>query len=149
MPTIEADPTQMRQLMQNLISNSLKFQNPDEPLIVKIQSRIFEDYTVDDGGGATHAAKMLEFTVEDTGIGFDEIYCDRIFKVFQRLHGRDQYAGTGLGLAVCRKIVERHNGTITAKSKPGQGAKFIVTLPSKLPEGESTEWNYTAGLLQS
>ena len=134
LPTIEADPTQMRQLLQNLISNALKFQKPGEPPFVKIKSQLFEDYLEDDTGSA-HAEKMLELTVEDTGIGFDESYGDRIFKVFQRLHGRNEYAGTGLGLAVCRKIVERHNGTITAKSKPDQGAKFIVTLPLRLPEG--------------
>lgn len=152
LPTIDADPTQMRQLLQNLISNALKFHKPDEPIVVKVKSRILDDYILDDdrddavGAGV---AKMVELTVEDTGIGFDETYSDRIFKVFQRLHGRDQYSGTGLGLAVCRKIAERHNGTITAKSKPGQGAKFIVTLPWNHTEGESTLWNNTASLLRS
>ena len=152
LPTIDAGPTQMRQLLQNLISNALKFHKPDEPIVVKVKSRILDDYILDDdrddavGAGV---AKMVELTVEDTGIGFDETYSDRIFKVFQRLHGRDQYSGTGLGLAVCRKIAERHNGTITAKSKPGQGAKFIVTLPWNHTEGESTLWNNTASLLRS
>lgn len=148
LPTIEADPTQMRQLLQNLISNALKFQKPGEPPLVKIKSQLFEDYSEDDSGAA-RAEKMLELTVEDTGIGFDESYGDRIFKVFQRLHGRNEYDGTGLGLAVCRKIVERHNGTITATSKPDQGAKFIVTLPLKLPEGGRAECNYTEDLLRS
>ena len=69
--------------------------------------------------------------MQDNGIGFDEKYLDRIFDVFQRLHGRNAYQGTGVGLAVCKKIVERHEGTITATSKLGQGAKFIVTLPVK------------------
>ena len=148
LPTIEADPTQMRQLLQNLISNALKFQKPGEPPFVKIKSQLFEDY-LDDDSGAVRAEKMLELTVEDTDIGFDESYGDRIFKVFQRLYGRNEYADTGLGLAVCRKIVERHNGTITAKSKPDQGAKFIVTLPLKLPKGASSEWKNTVGLSQS
>ncbi len=67
--------------------------------------------------------------MEDNGIGFNEKYLDRIFNVFQRLHGRSEYDGTGIGLAICRKIVERHQGSITAKSEPGRGAKFIVTLP--------------------
>jgi signal transduction histidine kinase len=67
--------------------------------------------------------------VEDNGIGFDEKYLDRIFNVFQRLHGRAQHEGTGMGLAICRKIVERHGGTISARSKPGRGSAFIVTLP--------------------
>ncbi len=69
--------------------------------------------------------------MEDNGIGFDEKYLDRIFQPFQRLHGRSQYEGTGMGLAICRKIVERHGGTITAKSTPGKGATFIITLPVK------------------
>ena len=72
---------------------------------------------------------MYQVVVQDNGIGFDEKYCDRIFQVFQRLHGRSEYDGTGIGLAICRKIVERHQGSITAKSQPGQGAKFIVILP--------------------
>ncbi|UCG81603.1 MAG: ATPase, partial [Desulfobacterales bacterium] len=71
--------------------------------------------------------------VEDNGIGFEEKYLDRIFGVFQRLHGRGQYDGTGVGLAICQKIAERHGGRITAKSSPGQGATFIVTLPVKQP----------------
>jgi signal transduction histidine kinase len=68
--------------------------------------------------------------ISDNGIGFDEKYLDRIFEVFQRLHGRDEYEGTGVGLAICRKIVERHRGSISAKSQPGQGATFEVTMPS-------------------
>jgi signal transduction histidine kinase len=71
----------------------------------------------------------VRITVADEGIGFDRKYLDRIFQVFQRLHGRDQYEGTGVGLAICRKIVERHGGTITASSSPGKGAIFRVTLP--------------------
>jgi signal transduction histidine kinase len=77
-----------------------------------------------------------EIVVEDNGIGFDEKYLDRIFNVFQRLHSRSEYEGTGMGLAICRKIVEQHNGSITAKSQLGQGAKFIVTLPSIATKGE-------------
>jgi light-regulated signal transduction histidine kinase (bacteriophytochrome) len=73
--------------------------------------------------------------VEDNGIGFDEKYTDKIFAVFQRLHGRSEYEGTGVGLAVCRRITDRHHGTILARSKPGQGATFIVTLPVNRPKG--------------
>jgi signal transduction histidine kinase len=72
-----------------------------------------------------------QITFEDNGIGFDEQYAERIFGAFQRLHGRQEYEGTGIGLSVCRKIVERHGGIIEAKSSPGKGAKFIVTLPVK------------------
>jgi light-regulated signal transduction histidine kinase (bacteriophytochrome) len=74
--------------------------------------------------------------VTDNGIGFDEKYLDRIFNVFQRLHARNEYEGTGVGLAVCRRIVERHHGTITAKSSPGQGSTFIITLPVQQAAGE-------------
>jgi signal transduction histidine kinase len=74
-------------------------------------------------------ARRCELRAEDNGIGFDEKYVDRIFNLFQRLHGQGKYQGTGIGLAICRKIVERHGGVITARSKPGQGTTFFVTLP--------------------
>jgi light-regulated signal transduction histidine kinase (bacteriophytochrome) len=78
---------------------------------------------------------MWHFFVADNGIGFDEKYLDRIFTVFQRLHGRNVYEGTGVGLAVCRRIAERHNGSITAESEPGHGATFIVKLPANQHKG--------------
>lgn len=117
LPVIEADPTQMHQLLQNLISNALKFRREGERPVVRIRAEL--------------SAQQCQLRIEDNGIGFDERYLDRIFMPFQRLHGRDQYGGTGIGLAVCRKIVERHGGSITANSAPGQGATFIVTLPVK------------------
>jgi signal transduction histidine kinase len=80
--------------------------------------------------------RLCEITVEDQGIGFEKKYLDRIFAPFQRLHGRGEYEGSGIGLAICRKIVERHGGTITALSTPGQGASFIVTLPYRQAKGE-------------
>lgn len=118
--TITADPPQMRQLLQNLIGNALKFHRPQEPPFVKIYSEISRV-----AGGLEHC----QIIVEDRGIGFDEKYLSRIFNIFQRLHGRSEYEGTGIGLAICRKIAERHHGSITATSFPNQGAKFIVTLP--------------------
>jgi light-regulated signal transduction histidine kinase (bacteriophytochrome) len=115
LPTIDADGLQMRQLFQNLIANALKFHRPGVPPVVTV-----------DGGAHGDEVTIL---VSDNGIGFDEKYLDRIFAIFQRLHGREEYEGTGIGLAVCRKIVERHSGTITARSTPGEGTTFVVTLP--------------------
>ncbi|NHC37219.1 response regulator [Scytonema millei] len=127
LPTIHADPLQMRQLLQNLIGNAIKFRRKNELPCVKIYSQI-----IDNREQLTENllnTYLCQITVEDNGIGFDRKYCDRIFQVFQRLHGRSEYEGTGIGLAICRKIVERHGGSITAESTPSQGAKFIVTLP--------------------
>ena len=133
LPVIEADGLQMRQLMQNLISNALKFHKPEEPPVVKVESR-FINSTNGTGDQQLSEAKLCELTVQDNGIGFDEKYADRIFGIFQRLHGRSAYEGTGIGLATCRKIAERHGGSIEAKSAPGEGATFIVTLPVKRNE---------------
>jgi light-regulated signal transduction histidine kinase (bacteriophytochrome) len=127
LPQIEADPLQMRQLLQNLMGNGLKFRRPGVAPVVKVAARVTRN-------GDQHAC---ELTVEDNGIGFEEVYLDRIFNVFQRLHGRNEYEGTGMGLAICRKIAERHGGSITAKSQPNMGARFIVTLPMQQPKRES------------
>jgi len=128
LPTIDADPTQMRQLMQNLIGNALKFTRDGEPPHVRVFA---EPEPVTDADSQTRAVSQTRILVADNGIGFDEKFSDRIFEVFQRLHGRDEYTGTGIGLAVCRRIVERHGGTIAARSKPEQGATFVMTLPTK------------------
>lgn len=88
-------------------------------------------------GGSNDDGEMTYY-VKDNGVGFDEKYLDRIFRIFQRLHCRQEYEGTGVGLAVCRKIVVRHGGTITARSQPGQGATFIVSLPCKQANGTET-----------
>jgi PAS domain S-box-containing protein len=117
MPIIEADETQMRQLFQNLIGNALKFRDQNKPLI-----RVY-------GQVADHG--FYEIFVKDNGIGFGPEYAERIFIPFERLHGRSEYEGTGMGLAICRKIVERHGGTIRAESEPEKGATFIVRLPLK------------------
>lgn len=118
LPTLDADKTQMRQLLQNLIGNALKFHKKEEPPVVAVRGkRLDENY--------------CEITVEDNGIGFDEKYLDRIFVPFERLHGRGEYDGTGIGLAVCQKVAKRHGGQITAKSVVGKGSVFIVQLPYK------------------
>ncbi|MEM6752461.1 MAG: PAS domain-containing protein [Cyanobacteria bacterium P01_C01_bin.38] len=130
LPTIKADPLQMRQLLQNLISNALKFHVHNESLIVKIYSKKLVDIDKYKDENQQLHPEHYQIIVEDNGIGFDEKYLDRIFNVFQRLHGRTEYEGTGMGLAICRKIVERHQGSITAKSEPGKGASFIVMIKS-------------------
>ena len=117
MPKVMADATQVRQLIQNLVVNALKFQRPGTRPHVVIEGR-----TTDHGD--------CEISVRDNGIGFDEKYLARIFRPFQRLHGRSEYEGSGMGLAICRKVVARHGGTITAHSRPGEGSTFVVTLPA-------------------
>jgi len=134
LPTIDADAIQMRQLLQNLIGNALKFHQQQVP-VVKIYSKILEDWQSHNSKESLDA-QLCEIIIEDNGIGFDEKYLDRIFNVFQRLHNRTQYEGTGMGLAICRKIAERHGGSITATSKPMEGAKFIVKLPIKHNRGD-------------
>jgi two-component system, chemotaxis family, sensor kinase Cph1 len=127
LPTLDTDPNQIRQLFRNLIENALKFRSERKPLI-KIFSKI-----VDDPGrsGIRIGKQHCDIFVGDNGIGFDERYLDRIFTLFQRLHGRSAYEGTGMGLPVCRRIVERHGGSIRAESEPGKGSTFIIRLPVK------------------
>jgi signal transduction histidine kinase len=137
LPTIEADPVQMRQLFQNLISNALKFHRSEEQQVIKVYSQKLESEEMPAGGSPT--LEWFQIIVEDNGIGFEEKYLDRIFNVFQRLHTRSEYEGTGMGLAICRKIAERHGGCITGKSTLGQGANFMVTLPKQQRKGENIE----------
>ena len=129
LPEIDADRLQMNQLLQNLIGNGLKYRRDDVAPVIKVY-----------GGFANgNEGDFCQINVEDNGIGFDEKFLDRIFTLFQRLHGRGDYEGTGIGLAVCRKIVQRHGGSVTAKSTPGQGSRFMVTLPTKQSEVEKVE----------
>lgn len=132
LPTIDADPVQMRQLFQNLIANALKFHRADVAPVVKIE--IVENFIDSDAPKRQSLESMVTIAVADNGIGFEERYLDRIFTPFQRLHGRNEYEGTGIGLAVCRKIAERHGGALTAKSEPGSGSTFYITLPLKQNE---------------
>ncbi|MGH8488166.1 MAG: sensor histidine kinase [Gammaproteobacteria bacterium] len=127
LPTIEAEPLQMRQLLQNLIGNGLKFHRQGEPPVVRISGRLL-DPSDPPAEAPAPGPRRCEIQVQDNGIGFEEVYSERIFELFQRLHGRDEYEGTGMGLAICRKIVTRHGGTISAHSAPGQGTTVIVTL---------------------
>lgn len=134
LPTIDADPVQMRQLLENLIVNSLKYRREGVPPVVRIFSQMLDDPGGESTGESVPAPPLCQISVEDNGIGFDEKYLDRIFTVFQRLHVKGEYEGTGVGLAICRKIVERHGGTITARSTPGQGSTFVVTIPLTQPK---------------
>lgn len=117
LPSIYAERHQMLQLFQNLIGNALKFSKNDERPVVKVRAELTED------------KKWRRILVQDNGIGFEEKYLDRIFVPFQRLHGRFEYEGTGIGLAICKRIAEHHGGQLSAKSEPGEGATFVVTLP--------------------
>ncbi len=116
LPTVAAEQTQMRQLFQNLIGNALKFRKPDVAPVISVQ--------------ATRRGTAWRIVVTDNGIGFHPKYEDKIFTVFQRLHSRDEYEGSGIGLSVCRRIVERHDGAMSASGSPGEGATFTVTLPA-------------------
>jgi light-regulated signal transduction histidine kinase (bacteriophytochrome) len=127
LPTVEADALQIRQLAQNLISNAVKFRREGVTPIVRV--------TGDVRGGKARIA------VADNGIGFEPRYAMRIFRVFERLHGRTSYPGTGIGLALCRKIAERHAGGIIAESTPGEGATFTVTLPVRQFKDSNSQRN--------
>jgi PAS domain S-box-containing protein len=122
LPSVYADATQMRQLLQNLLANALKFHRAGVPPVVRVSSR------------ALPGGDRFEIRVQDRGLGFEQQYAERIFGMFQRLHGRSEFEGTGIGLAICRKIVDRHDGTIVATGAPGEGAVFTITLPYRQPE---------------
>jgi signal transduction histidine kinase len=115
LPEVMADSSQMMQLFQNLIGNGIKFKGAEPPRVYISASRNGKEWT---------------FSVRDNGIGFEPQYAERIFAVFQRLHSRDEYQGNGIGLAICRKIVERHHGRIWAESQPGSGTTFYFTMPA-------------------
>jgi signal transduction histidine kinase/DNA-binding LacI/PurR family transcriptional regulator len=116
LPAINADPTQMRQLFQNLIGNALKFHKPNEPPVIRV-------YSANDA-----PARCRTIIVEDNGIGIEAKDHGKIFGVFRKLHGKGRYEGSGIGLAICKKIMERHGGTIRVESRPGEGTRFIVDL---------------------
>ncbi|OFI35345.1 sensor histidine kinase [Alteromonas lipolytica] len=129
LPVMQADASQMNQVFLNLLSNALKFIQPEQPVHIKITC---EDVSqpVAESLHLQPGLKWFKLTVQDNGIGFEQTFADKIFAPFQRLHGRSEYKGTGIGLAVCRRIVERHNGTIQAFSEPGQGARFDLYMPA-------------------
>jgi signal transduction histidine kinase len=133
LPTIDADALQMRQLLQNLIGNALKFRRLDTLPRVQVSAQILPAPL--SANGDSQLGLVCELSVQDNGVGFEPAYAERIFELFQRLHGRGEYEGTGMGLAICKKIAERHGGSIAATSEPGEGAKFTVKLPVSQSQG--------------
>jgi len=134
LPTIDSIPSQLRQVFQNLIGNALKFSNNTKSPLIEITSELIETKSFD--GNPSPDGKYCRIIVKDNGIGFDEVYLDRIFIIFQSLNDRQTYEGTGIGLAIAKKIIEKHNGLITAKSEVGKGASFIMVLPLEFQESK-------------
>jgi light-regulated signal transduction histidine kinase (bacteriophytochrome) len=119
LPTLAVIPFQIRQLFFNLFNNTLKFSLPERPPVLRIMYTL-----VPAPAGGVH-----RITFSDNGIGFEQAHSDKIFQVFQRLHSQEKYAGTGIGLAICKKIMSNHQGTITATGREGEGATFVLEFP--------------------
>jgi len=128
-PVLNGVPSQLRQVFQNLIGNALKFSRQETHPLIEITSEIVAERNFD--SAISPEGNFCRITVKDNGIGFDERYLDKIFVIFQSLNDRSQYEGTGIGLAIAKKIIEKHNGLITATSEPGVGSRFIIILPLK------------------
>lgn len=129
LPLIEAVPGQIRQVFQNVITNALKFSKKEEPNAIQIScERVAK---MDLNAEPDPAGGYFKFVITDNGIGFDEVYLDKIFSIFQRLHSKEEYQGTGIGLAIVKKIVEKHKGYITARSSENNGATFVIFFPEK------------------
>ena len=131
LPSVEVVPEQIAQVFQNIISNALKFSKKDVQPLLKITSEIIQEKNADSKPAVKGKYCRIIFT--DNGIGFNDIYIDKIFNMFQRLHSRTEYKGTGIGLSIAKKIIENHNGLITAKSEENEGSRFIIILPVKQP----------------
>jgi len=130
LPTVMGDATQLVQLFQNLIGNAIKFHSAQPPRI-HISARQTSEVSpsTPERSGVGETSKVCEFSVRDNGMGIEPQYYDKIFVIFQRLHGNQEYPGTGIGLATCKKIVLRHGGRIWVKAEPGQGSTFYFTIP--------------------
>jgi len=127
LPVAEVVPGQMRQVFQNILGNALKFSRPSVPAFISISAdRVLAP---DANSPVDEHGPYCRISIRDNGIGFDEAFLPKIFTIFQRLHSRKEYDGTGIGLAICKKIVEKHGGIITAKSRENEGATFIIVIP--------------------
>jgi signal transduction histidine kinase len=128
LPVVDAIPMQMRQLFTNLFTNAIKFRGQDKAPHISINSRLATEEEKEN----LHLSSNIDYyqiTVRDQGIGFDQEYALKIFQIFQRLHGKTEYPGSGIGLAICKKIVENHKGQIFAESEAGKGTAFFIILP--------------------
>jgi len=132
LPVVEGDESMLRQLLLNLVGNAVKFHRPGVPPVVRVEGRLLG---ADEAPPTAGVAAWAELVVADNGIGFEQRHAERIFAPFHRLHGRGEYEGTGMGLAICRRIAERHGGALAAEGAPGAGSVFTVRLPARrLPE---------------
>jgi signal transduction histidine kinase len=119
-------PRLIHPLFYNLLNNAIKYSKKDVVPEIKIHAESISTMTA---GNVTRSRKFCRIFIEDNGIGFEQKYSEQIFEMFKRLHHHNEYEGTGVGLTLCKKIVEEHNGYIAAKSKPGKGSTFIITFP--------------------
>jgi len=133
LPTIDVNPGLMRPLFENLLSNALKYSKKEEPPVVKIYSEIITATTSN-----KEPVQYCRIYIQDNGIGFDQVYAEQIFDMFRRLHVNSEFEGTGIGLTLCKKIVEKHNGYISVQSKVGKGSTFIISLPVHQASVENT-----------
>jgi PAS domain S-box-containing protein len=131
LPVLRVDEPQIRRLFQNLVNNALKFHSPERAPVVTVSSRKLPP-------SASVLGDVWELRVDDNGIGFEQRFAERIFVMLQRLHGRTQYEGTGMGLAICRRIVERHGGEIKAFGKPGEGSSIVMRIPAAITKEEGS-----------
>jgi signal transduction histidine kinase len=128
LPVLRVIPFQIQQLFENIISNALKYCRPGVPPLVDISAEIVAGSSLQ-GTGVDPEQDYCRLTIADNGIGFDQQYATKVFELFQRLHKKNEYSGTGIGLAICKKIVQNHDGHITARSLVGEGTAFDIFLP--------------------
>ncbi|GAB3927229.1 sensor histidine kinase [Larkinella terrae] len=129
LPAIQGDPLQLRQLFQNLLSNALKFSKSGQQPVIQVAGSVLTAGELPAFVPRTGSSSYVSISVADNGIGFEQKFEDRIFRLFQRLHGHSQYEGTGMGLAICKKVADNHQGYLTVRSEPNQGSTFVIYLP--------------------